>query len=73
MRETEILVEQQTPQGVLVCDHAGGVINKLSLDGMKWPCLRINENPLSPLKDLRTSSGVRLCWELEEPKGTKND
>ena len=31
MRETEILVEQQTPQGVLVCDHAGRVINKLSL------------------------------------------
>ena len=27
----EILVEQQTPQGVLVCDHAGRVINKLSL------------------------------------------
>ena len=31
MRETEILVEQQTPKGVLVCDHAGRVINKLSL------------------------------------------
>ena len=30
VRETEILVEQQTPQGVLVCDHAGRVINKLS-------------------------------------------
>ena len=27
----EILVEQQTPQGVLVCDHAGRVINKISL------------------------------------------
>ena len=31
MRETEILVEQQPPQGVLVCDHAGLVINKFSL------------------------------------------
>ena len=30
VRETEILVEQQPPQGVLVCDHAGRVINKLS-------------------------------------------
>ena len=31
MKETEILVEQQPPQGVLVCDHAGLVINKFSL------------------------------------------
>jgi len=31
VRETEILVEQQPPQGVLVCDHAGLVINKFSL------------------------------------------
>ena len=30
MRETEILVEQQPPQGVLVRGHAGLVINKLS-------------------------------------------
>ena len=30
VRETEILVEQQAPQGVFVCDHAGLVINKLS-------------------------------------------
>ena len=29
-RETEIVVEQQPPQGVLVCDHAGRVANKLS-------------------------------------------
>jgi len=28
VRETEILVEQQPPQGVCVCDHAGLVINK---------------------------------------------
>jgi len=31
VRETEILVEQQPPHGVFVCDHAGRVINKLSL------------------------------------------
>ena len=31
VRETEILAEQQPPQGVLVCDHAGLVINKLYL------------------------------------------
>jgi len=30
VKETEILVEQQPPQGVLVCDHAGLVINKFS-------------------------------------------
>ena len=30
VRETEILVEQQPPQGVLVCDHAGLVINTFS-------------------------------------------
>ena len=28
VRETEILVEQQPPQGVLVCDHAGLARNK---------------------------------------------
>ena len=28
VRETEILVEQQPPQGVFVCDHAGLVIDK---------------------------------------------
>ena len=31
VRETEILVEQQTPQGVFVCDHAGFVINEFSI------------------------------------------
>ena len=30
VREIEILVEQQTPQGILVRDDAGPVINKLS-------------------------------------------
>jgi len=29
--ETEILVEQQPPQEVLVCDHAGLVMNEFSL------------------------------------------
>ena len=32
VRETEILVEQQSPQEVFVCDHAGLVINKFSLE-----------------------------------------
>jgi len=31
VRETEILVETQTPLGVFFCDHAGLVINKSSL------------------------------------------
>ena len=30
VRETEILVERQSPQGVFVCDHAGLVINEFS-------------------------------------------
>ena len=30
-KRTQILVEQQPPQGVFVCDHAGLVINKFSL------------------------------------------
>ena len=29
VRETEILVEQQTLEGVFICDHAGLVINKI--------------------------------------------
>jgi len=32
VKETEILVEQQQPpQGVFVCDHAGPVVNTFSL------------------------------------------
>ena len=31
VRETEILIEQQPPQGFLVCAHAGLVINEFSL------------------------------------------
>ena len=38
---THILVEQQPPQGVFVCDHAGLVVNKISrlqnLDGRSPP------------------------------------
>ena len=30
VRQSEILVEQQPPQRVFVCDHAGLVINKFS-------------------------------------------
>ena len=33
VRETEILVEHQPPQGVFVCNHAGLVINKFSQVG----------------------------------------
>ena len=36
VRETEILVEQQPPQGVFVCDHAGLVIDKFSSGGWTW-------------------------------------
>ena len=30
VRETAILVEQQPPKGVFICDHAGLVISKFS-------------------------------------------
>ena len=33
MRETEILVEQQLPKGVFICEHAGFVINKFDIAG----------------------------------------
>ena len=33
VRETEILVEQQLPQGIFVCDHAVLVINQFSPRG----------------------------------------
>jgi len=36
VRETEIPVEQQPPQGVFVCDHAGRVINKFSLAVLRF-------------------------------------
>jgi len=49
VRDTEILVEQQPPQGVLVCDHAGLVINKFS---SAWPFPRrdvhVHERLVSP-------------------------
>ena len=32
VRETEILRDEQPPQGVLVCDHAGLVTNQFSLE-----------------------------------------
>ena len=35
MRETEVLAEQPPLQGVLVCDHAGRAINKLSRSAMR--------------------------------------
>jgi len=38
--ETETLVEQQPPQGVLVCDHAGLVINKFSFQAVSVGRLR---------------------------------
>ena len=64
MKETEILVEQQPPQGVLFCDHAGLVINKFSnLVGVEEgdasrgggrrvalePLIKIGHSPLEPL------------------------
>jgi len=45
VRETEILVEQQPPQVVFVCDHAGLVINKSSL-GSRDERLRVRADTL---------------------------
>jgi len=38
----EILVEQQPPQGVFVCDHAGLVINNLSLTLDRSRCMQLH-------------------------------
>ena len=46
VRESEILVEQQPPQRVLVCDHAGRVINKLSLAEAVSEQAASNKRPL---------------------------
>ena len=40
MRETEILIEQQPPQGVFVCDHAGLAIDKFSPRGAQSRIIR---------------------------------
>ena len=49
--EAGLQVEQQTPQGVLVCDHAGRVINKLSL----WSRFLLHSS--APGGDLRCCLG----------------
>ena len=49
VRETEILLEHLPPQGMLVCDHAGLVINKFS---QKNP--RFLESGTPKLLSLRT-------------------
>jgi len=55
VRETENLVEQQPPQGVFVCDHAGLVINKLSLQG---------DSTLRHVRELIFEyTGIRLKYE----------
>ena len=41
VRETEILVEQQPPQGVFVCEHAGCVINNFT-GNQKGLCIHIH-------------------------------
>ena len=55
--ETEILVEQQPPQGVLVCDHAGLVINKLSL------CTRRSNTSLTAV---RNETAVKEVFDRNE-------
>jgi len=91
--EQQLLVEQQPPQGVLVCDHAGLVINKFSpsaaayalfedhpLDACRepsalegWTLEVLYCDPKGSRAFLRIHStegrGVRLCWELSNPKG----
>ena len=54
VRRTEILVEQTTPQWVLVCDHAGLVINQLSQNDasssalQRYPARRIDSGKVWP-------------------------
>ena len=43
--ETDILLEQQLPQGVLGCDHAGLVINKFSQSWVRGTKLWSGKEP----------------------------
>jgi len=58
VRKPEILVEQQPPQGVLVCDHAGLVINKFS---PLTPTLRLTIKLTIKLSQAAT---VAFSWTL---------
>ena len=40
VRETETLVEQQPPQGVFVCDHAGLATNLKHLHQLEKPVMK---------------------------------
>jgi len=51
VRETEIQVEQQPPQGVFVFDHAGLVINQFSLYRALQVQVQRNEAELANLKE----------------------
>ena len=76
MRETEILVEQQPPQGVFVCDHAGLVINKFSQLAVHGDPVE-NQNRSEPatsylrlidtcITQLKAQGPSRTCHESKE-------
>ena len=61
-REPEILVEQQPPQGVFVCDHAGRVISKLSCANSEEVC---NSTPVPTQKGFATPLPCQLRKVLQ--------
>ena len=66
MRETEILVEQQPPQGVLVCDHAGRVINKFSQVHFSRDVVGVAGGETATPRLLFAGSGNECALEGEE-------
>jgi len=60
-----MLVEQQPPQGVLVCDHAGLVINKFSLFALGPEVVRIHAARTS----LQPGGGDRIHPENARKSG----
>jgi len=63
VRETETLVEQQPPQGVFVCDHAGLVVNEFSLTG---DVQRAPRTPKTTKPEASSSSLLLSSLELSD-------
>ena len=62
----QILLEQQPPQGVFVCDYAGRVINKFSFHGQIRILPDLCAHPL--LEELRLNDNRIMKVAIETPE-----
>ena len=71
--ETEILVEQQPPQGVFVCDHAGLAMNKLSftLFHQDLDACGVAGSKLRPFAAVRCAGRQQVCVCERKKKSAK--